>query len=145
MELSKIQGNPDTATYSQHATTNATPTVGITKLITLPKMADSPKIVTWSLQEIMQFMDWCQTHQLSQMSSQKQWNLIAQCFPQDTIDIMETIDLGKRVDEGLPRFPLQGLLLTEIMRCLKASVPDVGSGYNNSHTLWEISCDRQRR
>jgi len=41
MEPSKIQGNLDTATYSQHATTNATLTVGITKLITLPK-TDSP-------------------------------------------------------------------------------------------------------
>jgi len=50
-EPSKIQENPDTATCSQHATINATPTVGITKLITLPKMADSPKISTWSLQE----------------------------------------------------------------------------------------------
>ena len=69
------------------------------------------------------------------MSSQEMWNLIAQCFPQDTIDIMETIVLGKRGEEGLPRVPLQGLLLTEIMRCLRASAPDVGSGYNKSDTL----------
>ena len=69
------------------------------------------------------------------MSGQEQWNLIAQCFPQDTIDIMETIVLGERGEEGLPRVPLQGLLLTEIMRCLRASAPDVGSGYNKSDTL----------
>ena len=44
MEPTKIEGNPDIATYSPHATTNATPTVGITKLITLPKMADRSSI-----------------------------------------------------------------------------------------------------
>jgi hypothetical protein len=80
-EPSKIQGNPDTATYSQHATINATPTVGITKLITLPKMVDSPKISTWSNGNI------------------------------------------------------RGLLLTEIMRCVRASAPDVGLGYNKFRHL----------
>jgi len=31
--------------------------MGITKLITLPKMVDSPKILTWSWLEIKQFND----------------------------------------------------------------------------------------
>jgi len=31
--------------------------IGMTKLITLPKMVDSPKILTWSLAEIKQFND----------------------------------------------------------------------------------------
>ena len=52
LEFTKIQGNSDTATNSQDAAINATPTVGITNQIALPKMADSPKITTWLLQEI---------------------------------------------------------------------------------------------
>ena len=50
---------------------------------------------------------------------------------------METMVLGKRGEEGFPKVPLQGLMLTEIMRCLRASAPDVGSGYNKSDTLAE--------
>ena len=34
------------------------------------------------------------------MSGQEQWNLIAQFFLQDTIDVMETIVLGKRGEEN---------------------------------------------
>ena len=74
-------------------------------------------------------------HQLSQTSGPEMWNLIVQCFPQDTIDIMETIVLGKQGEEGFPRVPLQGILLTEIMRCLRASTPDVGSCYKKSDPL----------
>ena len=85
---------PSALATTEDATPKDTPTIGVTKLVTLPKMADSPKITTWSLQEIKQFADWCQTHQLSQMSGQEQWNLISQCFPQDSIDVMETIVLG---------------------------------------------------
>ena len=48
---------------------------------------------------------------------------------------LETIVLGNRGEKGLSRVPLQGLLLTEIMRCLRASAPDVGSGYKKSDTL----------
>ena len=98
-------------------------------------MAVSPKITTWSPQEIKQFGDWCQTHQPSQMSGQEQWNFIAQCFPQDTVDVMEKIFLGKRGEENQPRLLLHSLQLTEITRSLKSSAPDVGSGYNKSDTL----------
>ena len=75
------------------------PTMGMTKLITLPKMVDSPKIFTWYRLEIKQFTEWCQAHQVNQMSSQEQWSLIAQCFPQETLDVMETIVRGKRREE----------------------------------------------
>jgi len=79
MEPTKIQGNP------QHATINATPAVGITTLTTLPKMADSPKITTWSLQEIKQFL----VPNASDISNVTGTLL---CIPQDTIDIVS----GKR-------------------------------------------------
>ena len=55
--------------------------MGMTKLNTLPKMVDSPKILTWSRLEIKQFTERCQANQVNQMSTPEQWSLIAQCFP----------------------------------------------------------------
>ena len=111
------------------------PTMGMTKLITLPKMVDSPKILTWSRLEIKQFTEWCQANQVNNMSTPEQWSLIAQCFPQETMDVMETIVGGRRNEEDLPRQELKKLTLDEAMRCLKASAPDVGSNYNKAITL----------
>ena len=69
------------------------------------------------------------------MSTPEQWSLIAQFFPQETLDIMETIVGGRRNEEDLPRQELKKLTLDEAMRCLKASAPDVGSNYNKAITL----------
>jgi len=115
--------------------TDSAPTMVMTNLITLPKMVDSPKILTWSRLEIKQFNKWCQSHQVNQMSTQEQWSLIAQLFPQETLNIMETIVGGKRSEEDQPRQELKNLTLDEVMRCLKASAPDVGSNYNKEITL----------
>ena len=109
--------------------------MGMAKLITLPKMDDSPKILTWSRLEIKQFTERCQANQVNQMSTQEQWSLIAQCFPQETLDVMETIVGGRRSEENLPRQELKKLTLDEAMRCLKASAPDVRSNYNKTITL----------
>jgi len=125
---------PSALATTDDATLKAIPTIGVTKLVNLPKMADRPKITTWSLQKIKQFADWCQTHQLSKMSGQLEPHLLV--LPQDTIDVMETIVLEKRVEENHPRLPLQSLQLTEILWCLKSGcAPNVGSGYNKSDTL----------
>jgi len=95
------------------------PTMGMTKLITLPKMVDSPKILTWSRLEIKQFTEWCQANQVNHMSTPEQWSLIAQCFPQETMDVMETIVGGRRNEEDLPRQELKKLTLDEAMRFLQ--------------------------
>ena len=47
------------------------------------------------------------------MSTQEQWSLITQCFPQDTLDVMETIAGEKRSEEDLPRAELRNLTLDE--------------------------------
>jgi len=98
-------------------------------------MVDSPKILTWSRLEIKQFNEWCQAHQVNQMSTQEQWTLIAQLSPQETLDVMETIVGGRRSEEDLPRQELKKLTLDEAMRCLNASALDVGSNYNKAITL----------
>ena len=51
------------------------------------------------------------------MSMQEQWSLIAQCFPQDTLDVMETIVGGKLSEEDLPPAELRHLTLDEALRC----------------------------
>ena len=122
--------------------TASVPTMGMTKLITLPKSVDSPKIFKWSRLEIKQFTE-CQAHQVNQMSMREQWSLRAQCFPQETLDVMETIVGGRRSEEDLPRQELKKLSLDEAMRCLKASALDVRPNYNKEITL-KISCARQR-
>jgi len=94
-------------------------------------MFDSPKILTWS----RQLNEWCQAHQVNQMSTQEQWSLITQCFPQETLDVMETIVGGRRSEEDLPRQELKKLTLDEVMRCLNASALDVGTNYNMAITL----------
>jgi hypothetical protein len=50
-------GTAPTTTLNAAWTANG-PTMGMTKLITLPKMVDSPKILTWSRLEIKQFTEW---------------------------------------------------------------------------------------
>ena len=42
---------------------------------------------------------------------------------------METIVGGRRSEEDLPRQELKNLTFDEVMRCLKASAPEVGSNY----------------
>jgi hypothetical protein len=132
--LSTVTATAPTTALNATWTANG-PTMGMTKLITLPKMVDSPKIYTWSRLEIKQFTEWCQANQVNQMSTPEQWSLIAQCFPQETLDVMETIVGGRRNEEDLPRQELKKLTLDEAMRCFKASAPDVGSNYNKAITL----------
>ena len=71
-------------------------------------MVDSPKILTWSRVEIIQFNEWCEVHQVS---TQEQWGLIAHWFPQETLDVMETIVGGRRSEEDLPGQELRNLTL----------------------------------
>jgi len=91
--------------------------------------------LTRSLAEIKLFNEWCQARQVTQMSTPEQWSLIAQCFPQDTLDVMETIVGGKRSGEDLPQTELRQLTLDEALRCLKASAPNVGSNYIKADTI----------
>jgi len=69
------------------------------------------------------------------MSTHEQWSLIAQCFPQKILDVMETIVGGRRSEEDSPRQELKKPTLDEAMRCLKASAPDVRSNYKKAITL----------
>ena len=46
-----------------------TAAIGLTKMMTLPKKSDSPRITTWSLSEVKLFADWCATHQVFQLDN----------------------------------------------------------------------------
>ena len=117
--------------------TSATPQTGAqllisdgTAIVRDPTITATGKILAWSRLAFKQFTEWCQANQVNQMSTQEQWSLIAQCFPQETLDVMETIVGGRRSEEGLPRQEFKKLTLDEAMRFLKASALDVGSNYN---------------
>jgi len=88
-QLAATQSEAAPPTIPNATWTANAPTMGMTKLITLPKMVDSTKILTRSRLEIKQFNEWCQTHHVNQMSTQEQRSLIAQCFPQETLVVME--------------------------------------------------------
>jgi len=100
--------------------TSATPQTGAQLLISDgkaivrdPTITATGKILAWSRLEIKQFTEWCQANQVNQMSTQEQWSLIAQCFPQETLDVMETIVGGRRSEEDLPRQELKKLTLDD--------------------------------
>jgi len=107
-------------------------TIGLTKMTTLPKKSESPRITTWSLSEVKLFSEWCTTHQVSQLDNIQAWSVINQCFDQDVITTMETLVCGRRRTERLERRPLHELTLEEILRCLRESAPDTGKRFNKT-------------
>ena len=106
--------------------------IGLTKMMTLPKKSESPRITTWSLSEVKLFTEWCTTHQVFQLDNIQAWSVINQCFDQDVITTMETLVCGRRRRERLERRPLHELTLEEILRCLRESAPDTGKSFNKT-------------
>ena len=64
---------------------SATTAIGLTKMMTLPKKSESPRITTWSLSEVKLFAEWFATHQVFQLDNVQAWSVISQCFDQDVI------------------------------------------------------------
>ena len=57
-----------------------TAAIGLTKMMTLPKKSESPRITTWSLSEVKLFAEWCTTHQVFQLDNVQAWSVINQYF-----------------------------------------------------------------
>ena len=110
---------------------SATTAIGLTKMMTLPKKSESPRITTWSLSEVKLFAERCTTHQVFQLDNAQAWSVINQFFERNVITTLETLVCGRRT-EKLERLLLQDLSLDEILRCLRSSAPDTGKSYNKS-------------